>query len=124
MLMALGLFIFEMGTLPYQELQRKRDWRHEKSPRLGAQPATQFLGPGEDAFTIQGTLVPEIAGDVSSLEKLAEMADEGDDLALVDGDGNVFGYFNIMAIDDRRRHFLDNGIARQIDFAIDISRAA
>lgn len=122
MLMALGLFVFEMGTLPYQELQRRRDWRHERSARVGVRPATQFLGPGEDTITLQGTLIPELAGKASSIDQLADMADEGDDLALVDGDGNVFGYFVITAIDDRRSVFLDNGIARKIDFAIDLAR--
>jgi phage protein U len=121
--MALGLFVFEMGTLPYQELQRRRDWRHERSPRVGARPATQFLGPGEDSITLQGTLIPEIAGTASSIDQLVEMANEGDDLALVDGEGNILGYFVITAIDDRRSIFLDNGVARKIDFAIDLARA-
>ncbi len=122
MLMALGLFVFQMGTLPYQELQRRRDWRHERSPRVGNTPASQFVGPGDDTITLQGTLIPELAGDASSIDKLAEMANEGDDLALVDGLGKVIGHFLITAIDDRSSVLLDNGVARKIDFAIDLLR--
>jgi len=113
-----------MGTLPYQELQRRRDWRHEQSPRLLVRPASQFLGPGEEIVTIQGTLIPEIAGDASSILQLVDMGDKGDALDLVDGEGNVFGNFVITGLDDRRRIFLDNGIARQIDFALDLKRVA
>ncbi len=30
MMMAFGLFVFELRTLPYQQLQLSRNWRHVK----------------------------------------------------------------------------------------------
>ena len=39
MMMALGMFVFSLETLAYQELQRQTDWRHPSSPRVGVQPA-------------------------------------------------------------------------------------
>lgn len=122
MLMGLGLFVFDMASLPFQDLQRRRDWRHEQSPRLLARAASQFLGPGADDITIQGNLVPEIAGKASSLDQLAEMADAGDEYGLVDGDGNILGFYKIRQLDTRSQILMDNGIARKIDFAIELQR--
>ncbi|VEB98200.1 P2 GpU family protein [Klebsiella pneumoniae] len=38
MMMVFGLFVFELRTLPYQQLQLSRNWRHVKNDRVaGAQ---------------------------------------------------------------------------------------
>ena len=62
MLAALGLFVFDMSTTLFDELARKREWRHARTDRFGAMAASQFVGPGDDKVTISGTLVPEVAG--------------------------------------------------------------
>ena len=48
MLMALGMFVFETRSVPYQQLQRNSAWRHAAQSRVGARPAYQYLGPGSD----------------------------------------------------------------------------
>lgn len=122
MLMALGMFVFEMGTLPYEEIRRRIAWRHEGAARLGALPENQFLGPDSDEVSIQGTLVPQIAGKASSIARIEEMGAQGDEYALVDGLGNVIGHYVIRGLDTRSSHFIENGIARKIDFTIDLGR--
>ena len=121
-LMTLGLFVFGMDALAYSELQRKMDWRHGKSERHQARAATQFLGPGEDAVSLTGTLVPEVQGSFASIARLVEMADSGDNWPLTDGDGNVWGNFEIKAIDQRLRSIMAGGKPRIVDFAIDLVR--
>lgn len=122
-LMALGMFAFGIDTAAYNELQRKMDWRHAKSERFGARPASQFVGPGDDVVTLNGVLVPELGGDHASLDRLAEMADTGDNWPLVDGRGDVWGNYRIVALDRRHRTIMAGGIPRQIDFAMDLERA-
>lgn len=122
-LLSLGLFVFSMETLPFAELQRRMDWRHGKADRHGLRPASQYLGPGADVVTINGTLVPELAGDYSSLNRLREMAESGDAWPLVDGAGTQLGIFQIMAVDERQSAHVPGGLARKIDFAIDLDRA-
>ena len=122
-LMALGLFVFSMETLPFAEFQRKQDWRHAKAERHQARPASQYVGPGDDKVTLQGNFAPEVAGDYGSLNRLREMAETGDALPLVDGAGTVLGKYRIMAIDERRQSIMIGGFARFIDFAIDLERA-
>ena len=125
-LLALGLFLFAIDTLPYAELQRRMDWRHGKAERHGARPASQYLGPGDDKITINGSIVPELAGrggSYSSLSRLREMAASGDAWPLVDGAGTVLGSFRIMAVDERQSAHVPGGFARKIDFAVDLERA-
>ncbi|HEY4544881.1 MAG TPA: phage tail protein [Pedomonas sp.] len=123
-LMALGLFVFEIPSLAYSELQRRMDWRHARSGRIGARDAAQFVGPGEDTICLQGAVYTEIADGPASLASLREMADQGEALPLVDGSGTVLGSYVITALDERQTAFHDNGRPRRIDFALDLMRVA
>ena len=58
MMLSLGMFVFSLHTLAYQEFQRQTEWRHASSSRIGAQPARQFVGRGDDAITLPGVLLP------------------------------------------------------------------
>lgn len=121
-LMTLGMFVFGMDTIPYQDLQRRMTWRHEQSERFGARPASQFVGAGEDSITIAGLVVPELAGRYSAIETLIEMADTGDHWPLMDGTGRVLGDFRIETIDQSHKGVLAGGIPRGIDFAMELKR--
>ncbi|MES2173281.1 MAG: phage tail protein [Pseudomonadota bacterium] len=121
-LMALGMFLFEIGTLPYDEMQRKTDWQHVRSARVGARDATQFTGPGDETISLSGAVYAEIADGRVSLDDLRSMADDGEALPLVDGTGTVYGNFIITAIDERHAFMMADGRARRIDFGIDLLR--
>ena len=60
MMMVLGLYVFMLRTVPYQELQYQRSWRHAANSRVNRRPSTQFLGPENDMLTLSGVLMPEI----------------------------------------------------------------
>ncbi|STO65212.1 bacteriophage tail protein GpU [Escherichia coli] len=62
MMMVLGLYVFMLRTVPYQELQYQRSWRHAANSRVNRRPSTQFLGPDNDMLTLSGVLMPEITG--------------------------------------------------------------
>lgn len=46
MMLALGMFVFELRTLPYQSMQHSKDYRWVSNDRVGKPPAYQFLGEG------------------------------------------------------------------------------
>ncbi|MEH2749315.1 phage tail protein, partial [Klebsiella pneumoniae] len=48
MMMVFGLFVFELRTLPYQQLQLSRNWRHVKNDRVGRSAKWQYVGAGEN----------------------------------------------------------------------------
>ena len=58
MLMALGQFVFGLDTLAFDTLRRATAWRHPSNSRVGAMPARQSLGPGDDTITLSGVLAP------------------------------------------------------------------
>jgi uncharacterized protein len=121
-LMTLGMFVFGMDTIAYQDLQRRMSWRHEESERFGVRSASQYVGPGEDSITIAGLVVPELAGRYSAIDTLIEMADTGDHWSLMDGTGRVLGDFRIEGIDQAHRSVMAGGVPRAIDFSMELKR--
>lgn len=121
-LMVLGMFVFGMGTLPYQEFQRRMSWRHATSERHTERPAAQYVGLGEDTVSFVGVLVPEVAGSFSAIDNLVDMASTGDNWPLLDGAGQIWGSYRIVNIDLKGTSIIAGGIARRTEFAIDLDR--
>ena len=121
-LLTLGMFLFGIDSAAYDHLRRRWSWRHGTSERFGARPASQYLGPGEDAITLAGRLVPEVAGQFVALQILRTMADTGDDYPLVDGLGRVLGHFRIVALEEDQLAIMAGGLPRGVDFTIDLER--
>lgn len=122
MMLALGMFVFSLNTLAYQELQRQTDWRHASSNRVGAQPARQFVGRGEDSITLPGVLLPELAGDIDCLDELRRMANTGKAWPLVDGTGRMRGLYVIESLSEGQTLFFRDGTPRRIDFSLSLKR--
>ncbi|WDM87561.1 phage tail protein [Pseudomonas asiatica] len=122
MMLALGMFVFSVNTLAYQELQRQTDWRHASSNRVGAQPARQFLGRGDDQITLPGVILPELAGDVVSLDELRGMANTGRSWPMVDGSGRMRGLYVIESLSETQTLFFSDGMPRRIEFSLSLKR--
>ncbi|WP_286976845.1 phage tail protein [Pseudomonas sp.] len=122
MMMTLGMFVFGMPTLAYQEFQRQTDWRHSSTSRIGARPARQFVGPGEDIITLPGVLLPELAGKTLSLDALRIMADTGKAWPLIEGTGRIYGIYVIESMSETRTLFFKDGAARRIEFSLKLAR--
>lgn len=122
MLLAIGMFVFEVPNLLFDQLKRRRNWRHPTSERVGARAASQFVGVGEDTLTLSGVLAPGVMGRKDALEDLAAMADQGRSWPVVDGDGFVYGAFVILDLDETKRELLENGQATLIDFTVNLQR--
>lgn len=123
MMLALDMFIFEIGTLPYQQLEEKYAWRYAESERFRARPASQFLGVGEETITLSGALYPgDGIGDYSQIPTLLEMADNGDAYVLTSGTGKEMGMWVITGLDVSQSVFLDDGQPRKADFNLALKR--
>lgn len=121
-LMALGVFVFELKTLPFDGLSRQTAWRWPGKERAGGPPAHQYAGPGDDTLTIDGVLMPELTGGGKELEALRKMAAEGKAWILLSGDGRELGQYFIERVEDKGSHFLSNGAPRKIEFTIALKR--
>ncbi|MFX7845426.1 phage tail protein, partial [Acinetobacter baumannii] len=58
MLITLGQFAFGIDTLAFDKLVRSSTWRHPSNSRVGARPARQSLGPGDETLGLTGVLAP------------------------------------------------------------------
>jgi len=125
MLMALDMFPFEIGTLPYQQLQQSWEWRFASSDRFSARPAFQFLGPGAETIDLSGAIHPiEGIGSYSSFDTIRAMAETGDAYTLVSGVGEVLGDFFIRRLERSQDLFFVDGAPRRSDFRLALERAA
>lgn len=122
MMMTLGMFVFGLPTLAYQELQRTTEWRHSSTSRIGTNPASQFLGRGEDTITLPGTLLPGLVGSPLSLDVLRKMADTGKAWPLIGGTGRIYGTWVITSISETQQVFFEDGTPRRYDFTISLKR--
>jgi phage protein U len=121
-MLCLGLFVFALDTLSYQELQRRSSWKHSSQPLVGARNASQYLGPGDDIITLNGIVVPEFAGIAASLSVLRLMADQGAAWVLVEGTGTIYGAFVITELQETKTLFFEDGEARRIEFTLTLQR--
>ncbi|MNJ34256.1 Phage P2 GpU [compost metagenome] len=122
MMLSLGMFVFSLHTLAYQEMQRQTEWRHAVNNRIGAQPARQFLGRSEDEITLPGVLLPELAGSMVSLDALRQMADTGKAWPMVEGTGRLCGLWVIESLSETRTLFFQDGAPRRIEFNLKLKR--
>lgn len=122
MMMILGMFPFIRETLPYDQLQHKMAWRHPSNSRVGARPASQFLGPDDETVSLAARLLPAITGGPLTIAMLQSMATSGRAFPLIEGTGWFYGLFVIESIDTTRSVFFRDGAARAIDCTINLKR--
>lgn len=122
-MMALGQFVFGLDNLTYRDLQRSNEWRHPTNSRVGARPAGQYVGPGEDSITLSGVQIPEFRGKRLALDELRTMADAGSAYALVGGNGEIFGAWTIRRLQETGTYHTSEGIARKVEFTLELGRA-
>lgn len=122
MMLSLGMFVFSLSTLAYQELQRQTNWRHASNNRVGAPPALQFVGRGDDTITLPGIILPELAGSVLSLDALRLMANTGKAWPMVEGTGRIYGLWVIESLSETKTVFFRDGTPRRIEFTLTLKR--
>lgn len=122
MMLTLGLFVFQLQTLPYQSLQQSLDYRWPSNNRIGERGAYQFLGIGEDKITLSGVLLPEITGGALSMLALKTMAELGKAWPLIGGDGAIYGMYVVASMTQTQSVFFADGSARRIEFSMTLTR--
>jgi phage protein U len=122
MMMTYGTFVFSVATAAYDQLQRQMSWRHPSSERMGARPARQYVGPGDDTINLQGTITAELATDLRVLDELRELADQGRPQALVEGTGRVYGAYLLVSLNETRKELYKDGTPRLIEFQMQLER--
>ncbi len=122
MMMIYGMFVFQLSTLPHQQIQQSRNWRHVKNERINRSANWQYIGAGDDTITLSGLLYPEITGGEVSLTALTTQAYAGRPWPLIDGVGQIYGMYVITALNTTRSELDRYGKARKIEFTVTFQR--
>ena len=121
-MMIYGMFVFELRTLPHQQLQQSKSWRHVKNDRINHSASWQYIGSGEDQISLSGVLYPEITGGEPSLTILTTQAYTGRAWPLIDGVGQVYGMYVLTGVKLTRSELDQYGKAKKIDFTLELQR--
>ena len=122
MMMIYGMFVFQLSTLPHQQIQQSRNWRHVKNERINRSASWQYIGAGDDTITLSGLLYPEITGGEVSLTALTTLAYTGLPWPLIDGVGQIYGMYVITGLNTTRSELDRYGRARKIEFTVTFER--
>ena len=122
MMMIYGMFVFQLSTLPHQQIQQSRNWRHVKNERINRSASWQYIGAGDDTITLSGLLYPEITGGEVSLSALTSQAYVGRPWPLIDGVGQIYGMYVITGLNTTRSELDRYGRARKIEFTVTFER--
>jgi len=123
MMMILGMFVFSMPTLAYQEFQRQMEWKFASNSRVGRRDSEQFLGPGDDTITLSGWIAPELSGSLYSFDALRLMADTGKSWILIQGTGRIYGSYTIRSLSETRTVLDGFGDTKRVEFSITLKRS-
>lgn len=113
---------FQLSTLPHQQIQQSRNWRHVKNERINRSASWQYIGAGDDTITLSGLLYPEITGGEVSLTALTSQAYVGRPWPLIDGVGQIYGMYVITGLNTTRSELDRYGRARKIEFTVTFER--
>jgi phage protein U len=82
----------------------------------------QFVGPGTDTITLEGTIYPHFKGGVSQVDSMRSQASTGEPLMLISGNGKAFGRWCITSISDTQTTFIKNGAPRKVTFSLTLKK--
>lgn len=119
-LLALGSYRFSVSTGGYQKLQRSTNWRWPETHRIGVKPGLQYVGPGDDTISLDGTIYPHYRGGLRQIDHMRAQAGLGQPLALTTGFGRYLGMFAITKIKEDQTYLMSDGAPRKITFDIDL----
>jgi phage protein U len=130
-MMMLGPIRFAIDQAAYQQIQRttQYSWASQNSlghpvmKHLGLGGASrQYIGPGEDSITLNGTLYPHFNGGPIQLILMRLSAGLGVALPLIDGSGLIMGRWLIESVSETKSEFFSDGAARKIEFNLSLKR--
>lgn len=132
-MMALGDLKFGIATAEYQALQTSRSYRWVSKNRIGRRPARQFQGPDSVTKTLNISIYPQSASDLSLVDSWDQAARTGEPLRMVGGGsrilsgviesaGSDFGLWCIDSITVDESAFMRDGTALEQKAVITISQ--
>lgn len=110
MLYMLGTLSIDTRPFSIDDMQRTASADIASKALIGAFPAKEFTGEGDDEITLSGQLLPTKIGGLDELEMAHEMRRGGTKFPLQRGDGTRLGWFAITRITESHTDLTRNGV--------------
>lgn len=124
-LATLGLFVFNLSTVAFQEWDETNTWKHPNQQTVGtSNPPSQFTGREAQTIIINAELRPEVSGGDLSISVLKKMADTGQPWPLIRGNGSFMGSYVIESISNKQSSLHTDGKARSISFSMTLKKVS
>ena len=122
MMMILGVYRFCIRSAAYEAFKRQTEYNWQSQNRIGAEPAMQFVGGGEDTISLEGTIYPHFRGGLRQVSLMRAQAGLGRPLFLISGNGAAFGRWCITEVGEEQTVFMRDGAARKVEFHLTLKR--
>lgn len=118
---ALTTFPFSINTAAWDRLSRIASRRWEAQSVIGARPLLQDTGTGLEQMRVDGTQYPHWRGGLVPLSILRDHVNHSGPAQLIDGRGNVMGFWVLMALDVRGDTPTQDGVTLRQRFTLDLA---
>jgi phage protein U len=119
-MMKLGDFTFSLNTAAYQSISRSSSYNWAEQTRIGTNPCLQFTGVGAETISLPGVIFPTFRGGLGQVGAMRALAGHGKPLQLLDGFGNLKGFWCITSIKEKASDFLVGGCPQKIEFTLEL----
>lgn len=119
-MMKLGDFVFSLNTAAFQSMSRSSSYNWPEQARIGTNPCLQFTGVGAETLSLPGVILPTFKGGLKQVVKMRELAGLGKPLELIDGFGDLKGFWCITSIKENTSDFLAGGYPQKIEFTLEL----
>lgn len=119
-MMKLGSFTFSLNTAAYQSISRSSSYKWEEQGKVGSNQSLQFVGVDADSMTLQGVIYPTFRGGLGQVSEMRALAGRGKPLELIDGYGDLKGFWCIKSITEKMSDFLQAGLPQKIEFTLEL----
>ena len=105
-----------------ERLRRAAEYRRPAVERVGLRPLRQWLGPGADTVTLEGTMHPAVSGGTAAVDALRAAAAAGEARPLLDGRGTVLGRWAALRFEATWAVLHSDGRPRRIEYTLELAR--
>lgn len=126
MMMLGDYYAFSVDTAAYQKFLRADEYRWASMDRLLREPVQQWIGVGLKTIEFNGVIYGifsrgGVMAGTYQIERMRAEAEQGTPLMLVDGRGNVFGFWCINHVEELATDFADHGGPRKQGFTMKLT---
>lgn len=123
MLMSLGSVQFDVTPFNTHEYSNTHATDFVDKPVVGARKPMEWVGEGDETFTISGRIFPKTYGGLNGLARLRAARAAGQPQFLMRGDGRPMGFVAILSVSEKSTYLDRDGVGKVIEFDVTVKQS-